>query len=231
MTILSRPPTNAPSHIPFRIATLVLATILGTQCIWLLLAELFRPSAIRLPSDPQRAGIVAEHRNAATSAAWIGVIRGDLWAESAFTYANLLWTDSTNNSELAHLVDQGHARLDRAVLYAPHQTGAWLLLAGFASRYRWSKPDAAEALRMSYYTGPSELPLMPIRSLVAGQLPALDAELQQFVRRDLRVLTRQEKPAVIQAYQSATKAGKQFIEQAVGEIDPIFAKTLRLGAQ
>ena len=84
---------------------------------------------------------------------------------------------------------------------------------------------------MSYYTGPSELPLMPIRSLVAGQLPALDAELQQFARRDLRVLTRQEKPAVIQAYQSATKAGKQFIEQAVGEIDPTFAKTLRLGAQ
>ena len=97
----------------------MLATFLGTQCIWLLLAEFVRPSAIRLPTDPQHAGIIAEHRNAATSAAWIGVIRGDLWAESAFTYANLLWTDSTNNSELAHLVDRGHARLDRAVLYAP----------------------------------------------------------------------------------------------------------------
>jgi len=67
---------------------------------------------------------------------------------------------------------------------------------------------------------------------VAGQLPALDNELQQLARRDLRVLiAHQEQPAVMQAYQAATPSAKQFIEQTVGEIDPTLAESLRHGAQ
>jgi len=94
-------------------------------------------------------------------------------------------------------------------------------------------PDPAEALRMSYYTGPSEMPLIPLRLTVAVHLDELgDSELQQFAQRDLRVLiAHQEKPAVVQAYQSATPAGKHFIEQALGETDPAFVDSLRLGAQ
>ena len=39
------------------------------------------------------AAAAAEQRDAASWAAAIGAIRGDLWAESAFTYADLLWGD------------------------------------------------------------------------------------------------------------------------------------------
>jgi len=224
---------NQPSSINFRVATFLLATVLGTQCIWLLLAEFSRPGIDYLPTDPHSAAFASLLRNDATWAAWIGVIRGDLWGESGFTYSDLLWINSSSGSELTKSLDQARDRLDRAVRYAPHQAGAWLLLAGLASRYRWSKPDPAEALRMSYYTGPSELPLIPLRLLVAVHLDELaDNELQQFARRDLRVLiAHQEKPAVVQAYQSATPAGKHFIEQAVDEIDPTFVESLRATVQ
>ena len=221
-------PMNMPSQTTFRLVTLVLAIVLGAQCVWLLLAELSRPGITRLPTG---ATITAKQRNDATWAAWIGAIRGDLWAESAYTYSDLLWASSGNNSERIEAVDEVKLRLDRALRYAPHQSSTWLLIAGMAARYRWSRPDPTEALKMSYYTGPSELPLMPVRLLVMAQLDETkDSELQLLARRDIRLLiTHQGKPAVVHAFQSATPAGKQFIEQAVIEIDPTFVQSLRAG--
>jgi hypothetical protein len=224
---------NMPSQTTFRLVTLAFAIVLGAQCIWLLLAELTRPGVNRLPMDPQSAALAAKQRNDATWAAGIGAIRGDLWAESAYTYSDLLWANSSNSSENSPSLALARGRLDRAVRYSPDQPSAWLLLAGLASRYRWSKPDPAEALKMSYYTGPSELQLMPLRLLVTVQLDELnDSELQFLARRDLRLLfAHRGKPVIIQAYQSATPAGKHFLEQAIGEIDPSFVAPLRGGAQ
>jgi hypothetical protein len=217
----------------FRIATLAFAMVLGAQSIWLLLAEFSHPGINSMPTDSQSAPLAAKQRNDATWAAWIGAIRGNLWADSAYTYSDLLWANSSNNSELTKSLDLVRGRLDRSVRYAPDQPGAWLLLAGLASRYRWSRLDPAEPLKMSYYTGPSELQLIPLRLLVTVQLENFnDEELLQLARRDVRLLlAHQGKPAVIQAYQSATPAGKLFIEQAIGEIDPTFVETLRVGAQ
>jgi hypothetical protein len=217
----------------FRMATLVFAVVLGAQSIWLLLSELSRPGVISMPTDSQSAAFAAKQRNDATLAARIGAVRGDLWADSAYTYSDLLWANSSNSSENTPSLALVRGTLDRAVRYAPDQPGAWLLLAGLASRYRWSKLDSAEALKMSYYTGPSELQLMPLRLVVTVQLDTLnDGELQLLARRDIRLLfAHQGKPVVIQAYQSATPAGKHFLEQAIGEIDPTFVEPLRGGAQ
>lgn len=217
----------------FRIATLVFAIVLGAQCVWLLLAEFSRPGVNSMPTDSLSAALAAKHRNDATWAAGIGALRGDLWADSAYTYSDLLWSNSSNSFENTPSLALVRGRLDRAIRYSPDQPGAWLLLAGMASRYRWSKPEPAEALKMSYYTGPSELRLMPLRLLVTVQLDELnDSELQLLARRDIRLLfAHQGKPAVIQAYQSATPAGKHFIERAIGDIDPTFVEPLRGGAQ
>jgi hypothetical protein len=222
---------NMPSQTTFRLVTLVLAIVLGAQCIWLILAELSRPGITRMPTDPTGATIAARQRNDATWAAWIGVIRGDLWAESAYTYSDLLWASSGNDLEQTEALDRVQVRLDRALRYAPHQSSTWLLIAGLASRQRWSRPDPTEALKMSYYTGPSELPLMPLQLLVTAQLDDIkDSELQLLARRDIRLLiAHQGKPAVVEAFQSATPAGKQFIEQAVNEVDPTFVQSLRAG--
>jgi hypothetical protein len=223
---------NQPAFSGFRITAVLLAALLGLQCIWLLLAQFSQPGVDDLPTEVRGASIAASHRNDATWAAWIGLIRGDLWAQSAYTYADLLWAKTGDASALGNTADVARRTLDRAVRYAPHQAAAWLLLAGLSSRYHGPQGNSAEALKMSYYTGPSELTLMPLRSLVAAQLPALDDELQIFAKRDLRLLVdRQDKAAIIEAYQSGSPAGKQFIELVLGEIAPTLGASLHLGTQ
>ena len=224
---------NAPSHFAFRFAVLTFALLLGLQCIWLLLAELSRPNLNRLPTDTQAAAAAVTQRSDAAWAAGIGTIRGDLWAESAFTYADLLWTTPSSDPDSTGSLEQARTRLYQALDDAPHQSGAWLLLAGLASRYRWSNLNATEALKMSYYTGPSEGTLMPLRLSVATRSEAVgDAEVQEFVRRDLRLLlSRQQKSAVTEAYAGASPAGKHLIEGAVREIDPSSLGLIRPGAQ
>jgi hypothetical protein len=223
----------APSHNAFRLATLVLAALLGVQGVWLLLTELSRPGIDRLPTNAQAAVKSANHRNDAIWAAWIGAIRGDLWAESAFTYADLLWAGPDAGPQGTTALERARAELDKALGYAPHQADAWLLLAGLEQRYQSQKSDPAQALKMSYYTGPSERPLIPLRLLVATHLASLDdIEVQQFIRRDLRfLLARQQKSVVAEAYAGASPAGRRFIEQTVGEIDPAYLGSLRSGTQ
>jgi hypothetical protein len=225
--------TYAQSHNAFRLATLILAALLGAQCTWLLLAELTRPGIDRLPTNAQAAAASAKQRNDASWTARIGAIRGDLWAESAFTSADLLWASPDDDPQAKAAFERARAELDRALGYAPHRADAWLLLAGLELRYRSRESDPAEGLRMSYYTGPSERPLVPLRLLVATRLEALDdIEVQQFVRRDLRFLLAQpQSSAVAEAYAGGSRAGKQFIERAVGEIDPAYLGWLRTGAQ
>jgi hypothetical protein len=227
----SGPPMNAPSHVVFRISASIFAAVLGLQCVWLLLADLSRAEIDRLPPDAQSADFAAKQRNNATWAAWLGAIRGDLWADSAFTFADLLWANP--GSDLTSSLNQVYVSLDRAVDYAPHQSGAWLLLSGLASQHQWTKVNAAEALKVSYYTAPNDLTLLPLRLLIAAESEAIsDAEIQQFVRRDLRLLlARKQKSAVTEAYQHATLEGRNFIEQALNEIDPAYLTSLRSGAQ
>jgi hypothetical protein len=130
-------------------------------------------------------------------------------------------------------LERARAALDKALVYAPHQADAWLLLAGLESRYQPQKSDPVEALKMSYYTGPSERALIPLRLLVATHFDSLDdIEVQQFIRRDLRfLLAQQDKSVVAEAYAGASSAGRRFIEQTVGEIDPPYLGSLRAGTQ
>ena len=226
---------NPSPHIAFRVTTLFIAVLLLIQCVWLLLAEFYRPGIDRLPTDVSAADIAAQKRDAAIWAASIGVIRGDLWADSAFTYTNLI-LDERQDSWAANITPAlGRARAisERAVDLAPTQFGAWLVLAGLAARYPSPRFTATEALKMSYYTGPSEQDLVPLRLRIATYSDVLtDIELRQFATRDLRLLlARHEKSAIAVAYNAASPPGKRFIEQTVGEIDPSALVFLRAEAQ
>lgn len=226
------PPPNSPTLVGFRVAGLFVAAILGAYCIWVILAQLTQPGVDRLPTGLQSAAAAAKKRSDATWAAWIGFVRGDLWAESAFTFADLLWTEARANPDLTPLLEQARSRIDRAVSNAPTDASVWLLLAGLGLRYHWSRPDPVAALRMSYYTGPNELALMPLRALIAAQLPTLDADTQQLAGRDLHLLLEhQQKSAVVQAHKAATPAGKRFIEQATAQDDSSLARSLRRGVE
>src|SRR5579883_3672012 len=73
----------------FRLLVLLFAGLLGAQSVWLLLAELSRADVKRLPTRPSAAAAAARQRSSALWAATFGGIRGQLWAEAAFTYADL----------------------------------------------------------------------------------------------------------------------------------------------
>jgi hypothetical protein len=225
---LARELPTEPPHTPFRLAALALTSVVGIYCVWLLLAEVVRPGVRGLPVNPQTAAVAAQKHGRAHWAAQVGLIRGDLWAEAGYTSADLLWKNPSGGKDPSQALDLARAQLDRAIRYAPTKAGVWLLLAGFASKF----PEAIEALRMSYFTGPSELSLMPIRTFIAAQMPTLDDDMQQLARRDVRILLqRQQKSAIIQAWHVASPAGKRLIEQEIRERDPNFAQELRRGAE
>ena len=220
---------NERSHLALRLATSLFAVLLVVQCVWLLLAELSRSGIHRLPTDAASAAAAQNKRTNATRAAMIGAIRGDLWGESAFTYADLMWDDGSGRANLV----QARSSLYNALTDAPHQSGVWLLLAGLASRYQLPGIDVKEAVRMSYYTGPSELELMPLRLWFAVHSDAFsDIELRDSISREVRLLfTHQQKSAIITAYNAAPSAARQFIERTIREIDPSAAESLRGSAQ
>ena len=224
-------PVREPSYIAFRLAVLLFAVLIGAQCVWLLLAELSRPGIDSLPTNPTTASTAATQRDAALWAARIGAIRGDLWAQSAFTYADLLVGQSsaaTSNPNVTSISADAHDSIDHALNNAPHQSSVWLLLAGIALRYGLPGANAAEALKMAYYTGPNEQTLMPLRLQIATRADRFDdIQIREFISRELRLLLRQNQKATIaDAYNTASSAGRRLIEQTVAETDPAFANTL-----
>jgi len=224
---------NVPPSIAFRLATLLFAILLSLQCAWLSLTGLLRTGIDRLPTDPRAAAAAAGKRDAAARVASIGAFRGELWAQSAFTYAELLFTEAGGgtNKNLKSASARARLNLDRALGDAPHQSGAWLLLAGLAARYPSPGLEAKQALKMSYYTGPSEPDLMLLRLRIAAHSDAFsDIEIRQFVSRDLRVLLAQkQKSAIAEVYDVASPAGQRFIEQVVKDFDSSAVDFLRAG--
>jgi hypothetical protein len=225
MTTLNHAPgIDVRSHLAFRLAALLFAGLLVLQCVWLLAAELVRPGIDRLPTDIASAEAAAEKHGAASLAASIGAIRGDLWADSAFTDADLLWSKkgARGNEDAAGTLPRARASLDHALDDSPHLSGAWLLLAGLASRFPSLGLDATELLKVSYYTGPSEQDLLPLRLRIAVHADDFsDAEIRQFVSRDIRyLLARKQKSTIAEAYDAASHAARSFIEQTITDVDP-----------
>jgi hypothetical protein len=213
--------------VAFRRVTAVFAALLAVQSIWLLVAELTRAAIYSLPADAASAAVAAKQRGWAAVAASSGLIRGDLWADSAFTYADLLWSDNGSSAGLTQPLDRARTNLERALGDGPHQSGAWLLLAGLGSRYLSLNVNAAQALKTSYYTGPSEQDLMLPRLRVATQSDFLnDAEIREFVTRDVRLLiSRHQQSAIDAASNGGSPIGKAVIKQIVSRVSPPPAPT------
>lgn len=210
------------------------AILLGAQSAWLLIAEYYRPNVTELPTGAAAATTAAAGRGAAALAASIGAIRGELWAELAFTYANLVVGESPSGTvpNRPRALMRARADLDHALDDAPTQSDAWLFRAELALRYPASGIDGTQALKMSYYTGPSEERLIPLRVSMAVRANKFnDIEMSQLVSRDLRLLlARKRNAAIVQAYNAASADGKDFIEQSIGDLDPSLLNTLRATA-
>jgi hypothetical protein len=212
-----------------RPVALSFALLLAIQSAWLVSANFFRSGITRLPTEAAAASAARAKRPDATLAAEIGAIRGDLWAEAAFTYADLLWSDAKSGPKYpAQEATSARSAIDRALIDAPHQSGVWLLRAGLAALYAMPDIKAGEALKMSYYTGPRGQDLMPLRLRIAIRSEAYsDNELSEFIEQDLRVLLSQQKRSTLAAiYGMAPPTGKLFLERAVSIIDPSAIQSL-----
>lgn len=222
----------------FRTGLLVFSAALATLSVWIIAAEYYRPSRVQLLADSQMnppSGDNNDQRNAKRSAS-IARVRGDLWAESAFTHSDLLWREPASVPDSGDGADNGTRQdLENAIRYAPHRGDVWLMLAAMADRYRWPGFQPAALLKLSYYTAPNELALFPLRLQVALQPNNLkDPEIQDLIRRDIRLVVTKIpslKPALIAAYRSAPPASRTMVERLITEIDPTYLAAMRAGLQ
>jgi hypothetical protein len=225
---------NTSTKTWLRVALVLFGVFLSAQAAWILLAERQRLNHIRLPVDGKTALLAFAEQDKIKHAASLAVVRGDLWAESAFTHGSQLWIDRA--MELDDAGDQLNAEarttLTRALRYSPHRGDVWLMFAALADQYKWSGYQPSLLLKMSYYTAPNELALFPLRLNVSLHAKGVidDAELQDMVRRDISViLTRAPalKPALVAAYRSALPQGKVLAERVISEIDPDYLGVVR----
>jgi hypothetical protein len=221
---------HAPRQAQFRKLLLAFSCVLAIAGIWNLMAEAARPSAIKFPGD----GILqdaANTRRQAALAARLAVVRGDLWAESFFSYSDLTAAQNGKALEPSTMLHEDLPEGLRALSYAPHRSDVWLLLADLVVRYRMERPSAGAALKMSYYTGSHAPSLTALRLTIAFRSDALDdADVQRFVEGDLRTILGRKpelRPTIVQAYALASAEGRQLIERVTQETDPSFITSLR----
>lgn len=229
MSIGSQPSTGRWPSLLFRLGLSLYGIILGAASLWLLLAELPRTSVTALPTSRETAATAAAQRDDALWSARVGRVRGELWAKSTFTFADLEWAASAS----ARLLDEAKASATRAVRLSPVNSSVWLLLADLASRYRWEAPKSVETIKMAYYSGPHEDALIPLRLVTSARLDdATDPELERLFRSDVEtILTSRPglRPAVVSAYSQGTPQAQQLIQDVAGQINSAFARSLPSG--
>jgi len=215
------------SRSPHRILPFVLggyAVVLFCFAAWIVAAEINRSAPSNFPADASTAEAVSAGRSAATVAASMGLVRGDLRADEALTYLSEYWRDSPDAKALneAREVTAGALRL------SPHDARTWLVLAAIEAR-RSNGAGEVAALRMSYYTASNDLELVPFRLRLAVRTDAIaEQEFGDLARHDIRIIAlRNDMAALGAAYRDASPAGRRFIEAALDEIAPALKAQLR----
>jgi hypothetical protein len=205
-----------------RIALFAFAAILALQSVWIILPELIRLPPLIFPREPRSPPIGASERDHASLAAELALVRGDFWTEAAIAQSpeRISSAESGKTTQSTEQAQIARATAEKAATLSPHDARIWLLLAYQDCLLHREAPGP---LKMSYYTGPNEIVLMPLRLSVATCTDAInDAELQTLVAREIKLIVTHEqtlKPAIVSAYQNATPSGKRFIETVVGDID------------
>jgi len=209
----------------FRKILMVFAVFLAIGGAWTLISELARAPRVGFPID-QNYQAAADQRWKAALAARVGMVRGDLWAELFFSFANSILIRGGPDFGAIETLNEALPAARRALVYAPFRSEVWLLLAEMAKDYKLQVPSAATALTMSYYTAPYNQALTPLRLSVATRGTAVpDAELRQLVEQDLQIILASkpnQRPAVVAAYAKASPEGKHLIESVAQEADPSF---------
>ncbi|ACK52420.1 hypothetical protein Msil_3531 [Methylocella silvestris BL2] len=227
-------PAALEEPLKLRIGLIVFAGVLAVGAVWMLLVALIAPPAIALPSDRQSASAAAAHRTSAQWAAWLGLIRGDLYAQAAFADAELAYLDKAGAEDPANAARIARARSNAltATSLSPVNGAAWLLLAELpAASGKGADANPAAPLFMSYFTAPNEPTLARARlDRALATRAGLDKDLQEFMKSDLRQILAdgpQGKAAIFAAYKAASPQTQAVLESLSADVDRDFARSLR----
>jgi hypothetical protein len=216
----------------FRLVIVFFSAVLGLQALWLLTIEVIRPQLPYFPAGKAESDAAA-HRLAASIAANVGIIRGDLWADYAIASSAELLSGSEDTKAAGSLEDIEKARAVAitAAASAPSNSRIWLLLAQIEQRRDGAAQRALDFLKMSYYTAPNSAALIPSRLRLATRLAEFkDQDLQVLIGREVHTILIRRfdlRPALSIAYRDASPEGKRFIAAKVGELDRTFSETIR----
>ena len=209
----------------FRKILLVFAVFLAIGGAWTLISELARAPRIGFPID-QNYQAAADQRWKAALAARVGMVRGDLWAELFFSFANSILIRGGPDFGAIETLNEALPAARRALVYAPFRSEVWLLLAEMAKDYELQTPSAATALTMSYYTAPYNQALTSLRLSLATRGTAVrDAALRQLVEQDLQIILQANHtcaPLSLRPMRRHLPEGKHLIESVAQEADPSF---------
>lgn len=218
--------TTAPQRIPSpifaspwiltRIALIVIGLLLAAQAAWIVSQS--RPFGDRLP-----VASVAGSSEASTSALQS---RRENAAAATVRLKSDRATDPQNIGR-----STGLNAFSAVLEYSPLRGDAWLMLAALSKQHQTAY-DTTSLLKMSYYTAPNALELIPLRLTVALGTDAAvkEPELRDLIRRDLKVAMTGRtalRPAVAAAYQSASADGRALAESSISELDPGYVQKLR----
>lgn len=214
-----------------RLALAIFGLLLAEQAAWILFAERYTSHAI-WPSLEQVAGTTGVDAEEIAKAASIARFRGDLWAESGFSLVTQRRSNQDASLDRGRRPDQALSAFTNALHYSPHRGDIWLMLAAIATRYKLAGYDVGALLRMSYYTAPNELALVPRRLRVALSNDNVlgEPELREMIKRDISLaISRQPalRIALLAAYRSASPDGRAIVETQISQVDPGFLKSIR----
>ncbi|WP_026605751.1 hypothetical protein [Methylocapsa acidiphila] len=216
-----------------RKALLAFGVLVALSGLWLLLPELLRPKAAGLAHDKASAAAAGDHRLSALLAAYLGGIRGDLWADAAFADSSLMWLDRAAALTPANAarIELTRSRAETALAYSPINGAAWLLLANLPGGQ--ANDGGVSFLENAYLTAPNESSLADMRLERAATSNALaDKDVQIAVKNEIRkILTYQprRKAALVAAYRNAPPQNQAILDSLVGDVDPAVAQSLRAG--
>lgn len=198
----------------FRILALTVAAPLAAISIGNLVVDIYRAGS--------RAKLLAEP---APFVSHLAPLRTDIQAEDAQMLARQALGGAANG-------DVAETTIRRALVMAPHNARLWATAAALKARENSGDPSTTDLLRLSYYTGPHDLVIIPLRLGVATSGDALtDTELRELAKGDISAMLSpvmaDGKHALAANYSRASRVGKTFIEEAARAIDPAAADELR----
>jgi hypothetical protein len=201
--------------------------VLGCLALWSLVPDLVRPNKSLASGSTPRAQLAGAQMRARI-AANIGLIRGDLWSQFAQLEAA---STSVNLDDVPAAAKMAAQRAGRqAVTFAPIDGRIWLLLANLNAVADNSDPKVTALLKMSFFTAPNDLDLIPRRLLLAARSDSLvDEDVQTQVEQEIRSILANRptlKPAITAAYKAAQPRSKRVFDDILQNLDPEFLSSM-----